>query len=77
MNRDQFWLTDRQFSRIEPHLPTHTRAVTRYPSKTCGAACDRSSFSFWLVPGAKPMSRMGHSSMLVYGAIMINVGDDD
>ncbi|MDB5651680.1 MAG: hypothetical protein JWL62_3200, partial [Hyphomicrobiales bacterium] len=25
MNRDQFWLTDTQFSKIEPHLPTNTR----------------------------------------------------
>jgi transposase len=25
MNRDQFWLTDSQFSKIEPHLPTDTR----------------------------------------------------
>src|SRR3974390_1384554 len=25
MNRDLFWLTDAQFSKIEPHLPTDTR----------------------------------------------------
>ena len=25
MNRNQFWLTDAQFSKIEPHLPTDTR----------------------------------------------------
>jgi len=25
MNRDQFWLTDTQFSKIKPHLPTDTR----------------------------------------------------
>jgi hypothetical protein len=25
MNRDQFWLTDEQFSKIAPHLPTDTR----------------------------------------------------
>jgi transposase len=25
MNRDQFWLTDAQFSKIAPHLPTDTR----------------------------------------------------
>jgi hypothetical protein len=26
MNRDCFWLTDKQFARIQPHLPTDTRA---------------------------------------------------
>ena len=25
MSRDHFWLTDRQFARIAPHLPTDTR----------------------------------------------------
>ena len=25
MNRDRFWLTDGQFSNLEPHLPTDTR----------------------------------------------------
>ena len=25
MDRDRFWLTDAQFARIEPHLPTDTR----------------------------------------------------
>ena len=29
MNRDQFWLTDMQFSKIEPHLPTDTRGKAR------------------------------------------------
>lgn len=29
MNRDHFWLTDEQFSRIEPHLPTDTRGKER------------------------------------------------
>lgn len=29
MNRDQFWLTDEEFSRIEPHLPTDTRGKAR------------------------------------------------
>jgi transposase len=29
MKRDQFWLTDEQFSRIEPHLPTDTRGKER------------------------------------------------
>lgn len=29
MNRDQFWLTDAQFSKIEPHLPTETRGKAR------------------------------------------------
>ena len=29
MNRDQFWLTDTQFSKIEPHLPTDTRGKAR------------------------------------------------
>jgi transposase len=29
MIRDQFWLTDAQFSKIEPHLPTDTRGKAR------------------------------------------------
>ena len=29
MNRDQFWLSEAQFSRILPHLPTDTRGKTR------------------------------------------------
>ncbi|MCW2285678.1 transposase, partial [Rhodoblastus acidophilus] len=29
MNRDQFWLTDEQFSKIQPHLPTDTRGKER------------------------------------------------
>ena len=29
MNRDLFWLTDAQFSRIVPHLPTDTRGKAR------------------------------------------------
>ena len=29
MNRDQFWLTEEQFRRIEPHLPTDTRGKER------------------------------------------------
>jgi hypothetical protein len=29
MNRDQFWLTDAQFSRIAPYLPTDTRGKAR------------------------------------------------
>jgi transposase len=29
MNRDQFWLTDEQFSKISPHLPTDTRGKAR------------------------------------------------
>ena len=29
MNRDQFWLTATQFSKIEPHLPTDTRGKAR------------------------------------------------
>lgn len=29
MNRDQFWLTDEQFSKIEPDLPTDTRGKAR------------------------------------------------
>lgn len=29
MNRDQFWLTDAQFSKIEPHLPIDTRGKAR------------------------------------------------
>ena len=29
MNRDCFWLTDEQFARIAPHLPTDTRGKPR------------------------------------------------
>lgn len=29
MNRDQSWLMDAQFSKIEPHLPTDTRGKAR------------------------------------------------
>ena len=29
MNQDQFWLTDAQFSKIAPHLPTDTRGKAR------------------------------------------------
>ena len=29
MNKDCFWLTDDQFARIEPHLPTDTRGKAR------------------------------------------------
>ena len=29
MNRDHFWLTDGQFARIAPHLPTDTRGKPR------------------------------------------------
>ena len=29
MNRDHFWLTDEQFARIAPHLPTDTRGKPR------------------------------------------------
>jgi transposase len=29
MERDQYWLTDRQFARLMPHLPTDTRGKPR------------------------------------------------
>ena len=29
MNRDCFWLTDEQFARLKPHLPTDTRGKPR------------------------------------------------
>ena len=29
MNRDCFWLTDEQFAKIEPHLPSDTRGKPR------------------------------------------------
>jgi transposase len=29
MSRDHFWLTDAQFAKIEPHLPTGTRGKPR------------------------------------------------
>jgi transposase len=29
MNRDYFWLTNEQFARIKPHLPTDTRGKAR------------------------------------------------
>lgn len=33
MNRDRFWLTDAQFARIEPHLPTDTRGKPRVDAR--------------------------------------------
>ena len=32
MIQDPFWLTDEQFSKIEPHLPTDTRGKARVPN---------------------------------------------
>ena len=32
MSRDHFWLTDRQFARIAPHLPADTRGKPRVES---------------------------------------------
>ena len=29
MNRDHFWLTDEQFAKLRPHLPTDTRGKPR------------------------------------------------
>src|ERR687897_1382023 len=29
MNKDCFWLTDEQFARVKPHLPTNTRGKAR------------------------------------------------
>ena len=29
MNRDHFWLSDRQFAKLKPHLPTDTRGKPR------------------------------------------------
>ena len=29
MNRDSFWLTDEQFAKVAPHLPTDTRGKPR------------------------------------------------
>lgn len=29
MNRDHFWLTDKQFGKLKPHLPTDTRGKPR------------------------------------------------
>ncbi len=29
MNKDCFWLTDEQFARVKPHLPTDTRGKAR------------------------------------------------
>jgi hypothetical protein len=38
MNRDQFWLTDTQFSKIEPHLPTDTRGKARIDDRGARSA---------------------------------------
>ena len=32
MNRDHFWLTDRQFARIAPHLPTDSTVAQVEPT---------------------------------------------
>lgn len=29
MHRDQFWLTNKQFAKLKPHLPTDTRGMPR------------------------------------------------
>jgi transposase len=44
MNRDLFWLTDEQFRRIEPHLPTDTRGKARVDDRRVisGIVPDRS-----------------------------------
>jgi hypothetical protein len=44
MNRDQFWLTDEQFSKIEPHLPADTRAA-RFPTGPGDARLNRTKRS--------------------------------
>ena len=33
MNRDHFWLMDRQFARIAPHVPTDTRGKPRVDAR--------------------------------------------
>ena len=38
MNRDQFWLTEAPFARIEPHLPTDTRGEPRVDDRESSAA---------------------------------------
>jgi len=50
MNRDQFWLTDTQFSRIEP-LKDVRRVATRYDRHAVtflAAVCIAAAVSYWL-----------------------------
>ena len=62
MNWDFFWLTDDQFSKIEPHLPTDIermfcrlkdfrRVATRYDRNApnfLAAVCIAATVSYWL-----------------------------
>jgi hypothetical protein len=41
MSRDQFWLTEAQFSKIGPHLPTDTRGKPRVDDRRVISAVDR------------------------------------
>ena len=34
MNRELFWVTDEQFSKIAPHLPTDTRGKARVDDRS-------------------------------------------
>jgi hypothetical protein len=43
MSRDLFWLTDEQFSKIEPHLPTGTRGKARIDCPEIGRRLDLGS----------------------------------
>jgi hypothetical protein len=43
MNRDLFWLTDEQFSKIAPHLPTDTRGKARVDDRARSSAAPSSN----------------------------------
>ena len=50
MDRDRFWLTDAQFARIEPHLPTDTRGKPRVDDR-------RVIGGYRLLPGGTPREK--------------------
>ena len=50
MDRDSFLLTDAQFARIEPHLPTDTRGKPRVDDR-------RAISGYRLLPGGTPREK--------------------
>jgi hypothetical protein len=60
MNQDRFWLTDAQFSKIEPYLPTGTRGSLPHPS---GANGERIAYFTGRKPRAQLSSRTNALSL--------------
>ena len=77
MRRNLFWLSDVQWKRIEPHLPTDVRGVERADDRRVisGTRYDRLAESTWLQSALLPLSYGGFSEPgpLVRG---LHNGDD-